>query len=110
MAEENTQREVPPRRARIPVACTTCRKSKLRCSGILPTFEACEQCHELGLGCVPKHKSVERPSIFEKWQRIGPEKEVEQLESMMSDLELEGWHFVSHEEAEDYEVLKSGSI
>jgi len=25
-------------------------------------------------------------------------------------LELEGWHFVSHEEAEDYELLKSGSI
>jgi hypothetical protein len=109
VAEENTQREVP-RRARIPVACTTCRISKLRCSGILPTFEACERCHELGLGCVSKHKSAAGPSIFEKWQRTGPEKEVEQLESMMSGLELEGWHLVSHEEAEDYELLKSRSI
>lgn len=59
---------------------------------------------------VPKLKSGEGFAVVEKCKATGPGKEVEQLESMMSDLELEGWHFVSHEEAEDYGLLERGSI
>ncbi len=101
---ENTQREVPPRRAEIGT-CTTCRGW-----GNLHPFEACERCHGLGANCVPNLKSSEGFVVVEKCKATGPGKEIEQLESMMSDLELEGWHFVSHEEAEDYELLKSRSI
>jgi hypothetical protein len=59
---------------------------------------------------VPELKSGEGFAVVEKCQATGPGKEVEQLESMMSDLELDGWHFVSHEEAEGDELLKRGSI
>jgi hypothetical protein len=62
------------------------------------------------LNCVPKLTSAEGSATVEKRQVTGPGEKVEQLESMMSDLDLEGWHFVSHEEAEDFELLKSGSI
>jgi hypothetical protein len=56
---------------------------------------------------VLKLESGEGFAVVEKCKATRPGKEVEQLESMMSDLELEGWHFVSHEEAEDYELLKN---
>lgn len=103
VGEENTQREVPPRRAEI-VACTTCWGS-----GARRPFESCERCHGLGVNCVPELKSGEGFAV-EKCKATEPGKEVEQLESMMSDLELDGWHFVSHEEAEGDELLKRGSI
>jgi hypothetical protein len=106
--EAKSQNEVVPQQSKIPVACGRCRKSKSRCSGVLPTCEPCKQCQELGLECVSKAKLADGPAE-EKLQETVPKSKLEELANMMDDLELETWHFVSHEEAEDYELLENES-
>jgi hypothetical protein len=45
-----------------------------------------------------------------KLKEIGTETKIEPLEGLMSDLDLEGWHLVSHEEVEEPVPFVSESI
>jgi hypothetical protein len=58
--------------------------------------------------CVQKFELADG-TVEEKLQETVPESKPEQLANMIGDLELETWHFVSHEEAEDYELLENES-
>jgi hypothetical protein len=77
-----------------------------RCSG----FPSCDSCKKLGLNCVPIPGKTRPEHVDARQKRgdMGTEDKVESLEGMMNSLELEGWHFVSREEVEEYK-LDNGS-
>ncbi|KAE9370903.1 hypothetical protein N431DRAFT_427239 [Stipitochalara longipes BDJ] len=106
---EDTPDEVAPRQSRILVACSGCRKSMTRCSGVCP----CDQCEKLGLECkiTPKLRklSPDHVASIANEDSTGTENQIEQLGGMMSDLELEGWHLVSREDFEEWVQLESKS-
>lgn len=104
-SEGRSHEKVPARRLRIPLACGPCRTSKSRCYGSVPT---CNRCQSLDLECVPTVK-LAWDVAEEKLQEIALESELEQLQNMMNELELEGWHVVSREEVEEFELSNSRS-
>jgi hypothetical protein len=106
--EAKSQNEGISQRSKILVACEQCRKSKSRCSGV-PSCAPCKRCQELGVECVQKFELADG-TVEEKLQETVPESKPEQLANMIGDLELETWHFVSHDEVEDYEFLESESL
>lgn len=103
--KEANSDEVTPPQSRIPASCGRCSKPKSRCSGILP----CGRCEKFGSECIPKPKVSEMGAAAAKLKEIGTETKIEPLEGLMSDLDLEGWHLVSHEEVEEPVPFVSGS-
>lgn len=103
--EEKSLEEVLLPRSGIPTTCGPCRKSKSICFGFGPT---CHRCQSLDLECGPRVKPV--GDVAEaNLQDIALDSELEQLEKMMSELELDGWHIVTREEIEEISVSNSGS-
>jgi hypothetical protein len=102
---EESLEEVTPQQSKILLACGTCRKSKTRCSGILP----CENCEKLGIECIPPPRIPSSLTIAGKADAANIEagdstetgNQTEKLESMMSELELAGWQIISREDVED---------
>ena len=95
--DEDSEDYVPSRPRRpIPEVCEICRETMSRCSGIRP----CDRCQRLGLECGPKTTPAD-VAATEQLQEPGTESKLEQVDIMMSDLELEGWHLVSREEVEE---------
>jgi len=103
--EEANAYEVTPPQSRVPVSCGRCDKPKSRCSEILP----CGRCEKFGSECIPNPKASEMGAAAAKLKEIGTETKIEPLEDLMSDLDLEGWHLVSHEEVEEPVPFVSGS-
>ena len=103
--EEANAYEVTPPQSRVPVSCGRCGKPKSRCSEILP----CGRCEKFGSECIPNPKASEMGAAAAKLKEIGTETKIEPLEDLMSDLDLEGWHLVSHEEVEEPVPFVSGS-
>jgi hypothetical protein len=95
--KDENAREVTPPQSKLPVSCERCSKPKSRCSGILP----CGRCEKFGLECIPKPKASEMGAVAAKLKEIGTETKIEPLEGLMSSLDLESWHLVSHEEVEE---------
>jgi len=96
--------ELPARRRIFPVACSTCMKCMVRCSG---TFPSCDRCEKLGVNCYPKSTPAASDSRAKAQENMA-EAKVEILEEMMSDLELGGWHLISREEIEKAINVESG--
>lgn len=78
----------------------------VKCSG----FPSCDRCQKLGLDCVPIPGKTRPEYVAARPKRddMGTQEKIVELEGMMSDLELEGWHFVSRKDVEEY-LLESGS-
>jgi hypothetical protein len=95
--KEEGAHEVTPPQSRIPVSRGRCSKPKSRCSGVFP----CSRCEKFGSECIPKPKASEMGAAAAKLKEIGTETKIEPLEGLMSDLDLEGWHLVSHKEVEE---------
>ncbi|KAN0105995.1 hypothetical protein V8E51_008871 [Hyaloscypha variabilis] len=103
--EEESPEEVAHLRSKILLACGGCRKSKTRCSGILP----CENCEKLGIECTPPPRIPSSLTIAGRADAANREagdstetgNQTEKLESMMSELELAGWQIISREDVED---------
>ena len=104
-SEDESSEEVAPQRTKILLACGGCRKSKTRCSGILP----CENCEKLGIECIPPPRIPSSLTIAGRADATNTEagdstetgSRTEKLESMMSELELAGWQIISREDVED---------
>jgi hypothetical protein len=91
-------------RARIPTACLSCSESRVSCSGALP---GCDQCRNLSLDCGP-NAIPDDTTLQGKTKKSGIEDNENELERMINDLELEGWHFVSREEVKEAVEVGSG--
>jgi hypothetical protein len=77
-----------------------CCKSKFGRSESVSTHDQCQN-HELDR--IPEAMPASSASAVVKLEEITLESELGQVERMMIELELEGWHVVSREEVKDLE-------
>jgi hypothetical protein len=105
VCEEENQPEVADPGSSIPVVSRDSSKPKANCSGVL----ACDRCKNFGSECYSEPKEGETGDAAARLKEIETKTTSAQLEGLMSDLELEGWHLVSREEVEEPLLLISGS-